>query len=63
MKKVKCILAVILGTVLGLLSACVSREKAGEPVKEQAGAEPRKKAQPQPPKKGEELPVRRPILE
>jgi PBP1b-binding outer membrane lipoprotein LpoB len=67
MKKIKCILAVVLGTILGLFSSCSPREeppqKQGEPEKEQTEVQTREGKQTEVPKKEEDLPVRRPILE
>lgn len=67
MKALKCIFAVILGIVLGLVSSCSSKDKPegqpGRPNEKQAPEDTGKGAQENPPKKGEDLPVRRPILE
>jgi hypothetical protein len=67
MKAVKCVLAVLLGVVMGLLPSCSSKKKAGsQPVtpgeKKQTGAADREEEK-RPPDKEEDLPVRRPILE
>ena len=67
MKTIKCLLAVVIGTILGLFPSCSPKKeplpKQDEPQKEQAQEETTEAKQSQPPKKEEDLPVRRPILE
>jgi len=73
MKAIKCILAVLIGVVLTMLSSCSPKQKPSsdpEPPEQQQPTgdadkeEPKQPSEPeQPPEKEEDLPVRRPIME
>jgi len=65
MKTIKCVLSVIMGFFLGLLSSCgrnAPEKKKPEEPSTVPGTE-KKEKEPDKPKKGEELPIRKPILE
>ena len=67
MKALKCILAVALGTVLGLLSSCGPKAQPADqretPDAKKATEVPQEGKQQEPPKKQEDLPVRGPMYE
>ena len=63
MQVLKCLVSIVLGTLLGLFSSCVHSNRKVEttPATNKTGT--KKPGEAQPPKKGEDLPVRVPILE
>lgn len=63
MQVLKCIVSIVLGTLLGLFSSCVHSNRKVETTPVTNKPETKKPDEVQTPKKGEDLPVRRPILE
>lgn len=68
MKRIKWILAVALGVLLGLCSSCRQRAKPEEPkqpptIEEEKKTQEEEDKKPEKPKKEENLPIRKPILE
>lgn len=62
MKKLKCIVSIMLGGLLGLIASCAhTNKRAAAPATPESATN--KTDTVETPKKGEELPVRRPILE
>ena len=63
MKKLKCIVAIIVGGLLGLIASCGRSDKKAGPAPVTPDSATNKTNQIEAPKKGEELPVRRPVME
>jgi hypothetical protein len=64
MRKVKCIVSILIGLLLGLVAACTTKHKpphAPEPPADEQAVDAKKN--PELPEKEKELPVRRPMLE
>lgn len=67
MKRIKCILAVALGTFLAVFSSCkpepARQKEPGPSEKEQVQEQTEEKGQDQAPEKEEDLPLRGPMME
>ncbi|MBT3294102.1 MAG: hypothetical protein HN919_19415 [Verrucomicrobia bacterium] len=64
MRKLKCVVSILIGSLLGLVASCSTRPKPPPEPEPPADKEVTSAEEtPEPPKKQEELPVRRPMLE